>query len=407
MKIRRLVSSLLVGLVLLAMACARPAPALAADPFSWNGSNWVSADGVTPIEGAWAKGVDVSWYDGEIDWNAVKDDGISFAILRVYHKNEGEGKNSGVDFDPTWDVNASECERLGIPYGAYCFTEAESVAEAEAEADAVIAALDGHSLSYPVYFDMEAPRMEDPANVGLFAQMAKAFCGKVAAAGYTPGIYANLKWKSNYLTDPCFDQWTFWLAEWAHPEYDPPKYTYTYDGPFELWQASSKGHVNGIDGYVDIDFDFGAGLIPRIVEIPRDVEPGSMYRMYNPFTGEHFYTASADEAQAINNVGWWYEGIGWVAPEKSSVPVYRLYNGYVGDHHYTTSRVERDHLLAVGWSDEGVGWFSDEDKGVPLWRQYNPNATVGTHNYTTSLDENDFLVSVGWRAEGIGWYGVA
>ncbi|MBP3885989.1 MAG: hypothetical protein J6D54_13770 [Olsenella sp.] len=407
MKIRRLVSALLVGAALLAMACVQPDHAMAAEPFSWNGSYWVSADGVTPIEGAWAKGIDVSWYDHEIDWEAVRDDGISFAILRVFHKNEGEGKNSGVDLDPTWDVNASECERLGIPYGAYCFTEAKSVAEAEAEADAVISALEGYSLSYPVYFDMEAPSMADPANAGLFAQMAKAFCNKVEAAGYTPGIYANLTWRSNYLTDPCFDQWTFWLAEWAHPESNPPKYMYTYDGPFDLWQATSRGRVRGINGDVDIDFDFGAGLISHIVEIPRDVEPGSMYRMYNPYSGEHFYTASADEAQAINSVGWWYEGIGWTAPEEDGAPVYRLYNSYAGDHHYTMSVEERDHLVSVGWSYEGVGWLSADEGGVPLYRQYNPYAAVGTHNYTTSKYENDELVRVGWRAEGIAWYGVA
>lgn len=83
-----------------------------------------------------------------------------------------------------------------------------------------------------------------------------------------------------------------------------------------------------------------------------------MFRLYNPYTGEHFYTASAEERDTIVAVGWRYEGVGWLAPTESSTPVYRLYNRYVkgGDHHYTTDRDEYEHLVSVGWSGEGVAW---------------------------------------------------
>ena len=131
-----------------------------------------------------------------------------------------------------------------------------------------------------------------------------------------------------------------------------------------------------------------------------------MYRLYNPNSGEHFYTASAAERNTLKTLGWTYEGIGWVAPS-SGTPVYRLYNKYAGDHHYTTSTEERDQLVRIGWTSEGVGWHSDANKRVPLYRQYNPYAVTGAHNYTTSLYENNHLVSLGWQAEGIGWYGVA
>ena len=139
-----------------------------------------------------------------------------------------------------------------------------------------------------------------------------------------------------------------------------------------------------------------------------------MYRLYNRWTGEHFYTASAYERDSLSSVGWDYEGIGWTAPE-TGAEVYRLYNPYVtgGDHHYTLSKVERDALVDEGWRYEGVGWRSASDAygtpvagAVPLYRQYNPYATTGTHNYTTSPVENDHLVSVGWKEEGIAWYGV-
>ena len=138
------------------------------------------------------------------------------------------------------------------------------------------------------------------------------------------------------------------------------------------------------------------------------VRTAAMHRLYNPYTGEHFYTADTAERDHLTGLGWRYEGVGWKAPAKSSTPVYRLYNGHVrgGDHHYTTSASERDHLVSVGWTYEGVGWYSDDAKGVPLYRQYNPYARTGTHNYTASASENDHLLAVGWRGEGVGWYGV-
>lgn len=131
-----------------------------------------------------------------------------------------------------------------------------------------------------------------------------------------------------------------------------------------------------------------------------------MYRLYNPNSGEHFYTANLAEKDNLVNVGWRYEGIAWNAPS-SGDEVYRLYNPNAGDHHYTASAAERDHLVSVGWRYEGVGWYSDPSQGQALYRLYNPNAVAGAHHYTTSAAERDHLVSVGWSAEGIGWYGAS
>lgn len=130
----------------------------------------------------------------------------------------------------------------------------------------------------------------------------------------------------------------------------------------------------------------------------------TMYRLYNPNSGEHFYTASSAEKDNLVSVGWNYEGTAWNAPG-SGDPVYRMYNPNVGDHHYTTSAAERDQLKSVGWNYEGVGWYSDSSKKTPLYRLYNPNAVTGSHHYTTSAAERDHLKSVGWNDEGIGWYG--
>ena len=129
-----------------------------------------------------------------------------------------------------------------------------------------------------------------------------------------------------------------------------------------------------------------------------------MYRLYNPNSGEHFYTADMNERRNLVAAGWRYEGVGWVAPTSSSAPVYRLYNPNAGDHHYTLDVAERDNLSSLGWNYEGVGWYSDTDQTVMVYREYNPNAIAGAHNFTTDESEDVFLGSAGWNREGVAWY---
>ena len=136
-----------------------------------------------------------------------------------------------------------------------------------------------------------------------------------------------------------------------------------------------------------------------------------MNRLYNPNSGEHFYTADIKEKAALVSLGWNDEGYGWVAPkanQSGDKAVYRLYNPNAGDHHYTTNKVEKDTLVTYGWKDEGKGWYSDDDtRGVKVYRQYNPFANgAGSHNYTVDKAENDHLVSLGWTPEGTAWYGL-
>ncbi len=133
----------------------------------------------------------------------------------------------------------------------------------------------------------------------------------------------------------------------------------------------------------------------------------TMHRLYNPNSGEHFYTANEDEKNYLVSLGWRFEGIGWTAPACSGTPVYRLYNPNAGDHHYTTDASERDHLVSVGWRYEGIGWYSDDLGTTTLHRLYNPNATgAGAHHYTTNADEASYLKSIGWRYEGTAWFGL-
>lgn len=143
-----------------------------------------------------------------------------------------------------------------------------------------------------------------------------------------------------------------------------------------------------------------------VVSQAADTTGVNMYRIYNPNSGEHFYTKNASEKDGLVTIGWKDEGIGWIAPEKSNTPVYRLYNPNSGDHHYTMNKNERDSLIVAGWNDEGIGWYSDDNKTVPLYREYNPNVVTGTHNYTADKAEHDSLVKAGWKDENIGWYAI-
>ena len=147
--------------------------------------------------------------------------------------------------------------------------------------------------------------------------------------------------------------------------------------------------------------------IPYADTINIDSARIKMFRLYNPNSGEHFYTANAVEGNTILAQGWKYEGIAWIAPVSSGRPVYRLYNPNAGDHHYTTDANEKNHLVSMGWNYEGIGWYSDELQTTTLYRLYNPNATgAGAHHYTMNVVERDNLTSLGWNYEGTAWYGL-
>lgn len=130
----------------------------------------------------------------------------------------------------------------------------------------------------------------------------------------------------------------------------------------------------------------------------------AMQRLYNPNSGEHFYTASMGERDFLVRKGWQYEGVGWQSPNQGQ-PVYRLYNPNTGDHHYTMSIIENNWLVSKGWRAEGIGWQSAPANEQVVYRLYNPNEQgAGSHHYTQSKTEYDWLASKGWKQEGIAWY---
>ena len=132
---------------------------------------------------------------------------------------------------------------------------------------------------------------------------------------------------------------------------------------------------------------------------------GAIYRMYNPNSGEHFYTEQVTEARALNDAGWSYENVAFIGSDpQSGTAVYRLYNPNAGDHHYTTDAVEAKSLIANGWTDEGIAFYAENSGSTPVYRLYNSNAVAGAHHYTTDVNEYLALVDAGWQGENIAWY---
>lgn len=162
--------------------------------------------------------------------------------------------------------------------------------------------------------------------------------------------------------------------------------------------AIVEGLQNESGGVLIIDGDPNT---PQTVKQPDAV---GLYRLYNETSGEHFYTADINEANALVKMGWLSEGIGWYAPKESQYPVYRLYNPVAGDHHYTRDPMEKQGLESLGWIYEHIAWYSAGPDGKAVYRQYNPNAVAGSHNYTLDVNEDTALQKMGWVGEDIGFY---
>lgn len=249
---------------------------------SWRYENGVPIEQEEPNEGIMPAdtvygtlhGIDVSEHNKKIDWEKVKASGIDFAILRC-----GYGSDYKSQDDKYWERNVSECERLGIPYGVYLYSYAKTEEMAASEAEHVLRLIKGRQLSYPVYLDME-----DNSTLNTdFAAIASVFCKKIQEAGYETGVYASLYWWNNYLTDPVFSNWERWVAQY--------NVTCDYEGAYGMWQYTSKGKVDGIEGNVDMNY-----------LIENDGENGELV------VPTHF--------QDVNYGDWYYEAVSYVADNK-------------------------------------------------------------------------------------------
>ena len=158
-------------------------------------------------------------------------------------------------------------------------------------------------------------------------------------------------------------------------------------------------YTNNQDTICDI-----CSLVRHIeAEYPPNPPVVHMFRMYDPNSGEHFYTGSEVEKSDLLVAGWNYEGIGFSFPVVGA-PVYRLYDPVYGEHLYTMDIDEVNYLIGEGWNNEGIAFNTAPETEVPQYRLHNPNEKRGAYHFTSSAEERDNLLAVGWEYQGIGWY---
>ena len=194
-------------------------------------------------------GVDVSYYQGTIDWEKVKASGIEFAIIRLGYR--GYGKEGKLVEDKLYWQNIQNAITAGLDVGVYFFSQAITVEEAVEEAEFVLERIKNYDITMPVVYDWEYVSDEArTANMDrrTLTDCYLAFCGKLEEAGYTPMPYFNPNQARNLMILTELEDYPFWLAFYTD------RMTYPYR--FEMWQYTDSGKVPGIEGPVDLNLYF-------------------------------------------------------------------------------------------------------------------------------------------------------
>lgn len=209
-----------------------------------NGYRYYKGDKVSKI------GVDVSKYQNDIDWVKVKQSGIDFAIIRVGYR--GYGSEGKIVLDENFNKHIQGAADAGLPVGVYFFSQAVNEEEAIEEAQAVINAIKGYNITYPVIFDTEyIPNSNARANdlsKDDLTRISSTFCEEIKKSGYEPMLYANEKWFLLHLDLRELNEYPLWFAGYRD------EITFPYK--IKMWQYTESGTVDGIDGNVDLNIMF-------------------------------------------------------------------------------------------------------------------------------------------------------
>ena len=195
---------------------------------------------------ATAQGIDVSYHQGTIDWEKVKNSGqVDFAIIRC-----GIGMDQTNQDDTQWENNTSECERFGIPYGTFLYSYADTVEKARSEAQHVVRLVQGKNLTYPIYYDMEDNSVMNKIDSKTAGEIAQTFLNTLEANGYkNVAVYSSKSLFETKLTADIFNRYPRWVAHYND--------TCGYQGSYHMWQYTNKGQIDGITGNVDLDYKIG------------------------------------------------------------------------------------------------------------------------------------------------------
>jgi GH25 family lysozyme M1 (1,4-beta-N-acetylmuramidase) len=192
-------------------------------------------------------GIDVSKWNGNIDWNKVKNAGVNYVIIRVGYRGSSQG--ALID-DSRFAANIKGATAAGLKVGVYFFSQAVDEVEAVYEASMVLDRISGYKISLPVFIDVEASGGRgDSIDKATRTAVCKAFCATIASKGYTAGVYSNKTWLTSKIDVSQLSGYKIWLAQYA-TEVD-------YSGRYDMWQYTAKGTINGISGNVDLNLYYG------------------------------------------------------------------------------------------------------------------------------------------------------
>lgn len=288
------------------------------NPNAWkrSGNVYLMPDG-SPINNVLRRGIDVSRWQGEVNWSQVAADDVSFVMLGTRSKGE---------IDPYFHKNIQGAANAGVQVGAYIYSLATTPQMAVEEANFVLNLIKDYPVSYPVAFDMEDD-VQKVLSKEQLAEIANAFCSTISAAGYYPIIYANEYWLNNHL-DMSLMNYPVWVARYSVKP--------TYGSPV-MWQATSTGSVKGISGNVDIDFQFRDFS---------DVIPANTWRTIAGKT--HYYSN-----YVLQKDSWIHDGDGWYYMDSDGLA---LKNWQIlGDERYYLD--ETSGKMQYGWQADGGTWY--------------------------------------------------
>lgn len=238
------------------------------------------------------KGIDVSSWQGDIDFAKVKASGIDFVIIRA-----GYGKRTSQK-DKCFEQNYSRAKAAGLHVGAYWYSYAQSAADAKREAQACITTLKWKQFDYPIYFDIEE-RSQISRGRDFCSALISAFCNEMEGNGCFAGFYTSASYAKNVVSETVSKRYAAWIAQWASQ--------LTYTGQCGLWQYSADGEVDGIQGNVDMDYayvDYPAiitsggfnGYSNAITEIAKDVIAGK-------------WGNGSERKEKLTAVGYYYDAV--------------------------------------------------------------------------------------------------
>jgi uncharacterized protein YjdB/GH25 family lysozyme M1 (1,4-beta-N-acetylmuramidase) len=293
-------------------------------------------------------GIDVSYYNGNIDWNKVKADGVEFVIIRAGYRGYGSGGT--MVKDSKFDTYLKGAKAAGLKVGVYFYTQATTIAEAKAEADFVVNCLNGADLDLPICYDLEFPsdssgmygRMynafiaaKKSGNSQFLATLSNAFCAEAVKKGYTAMVYTNTDFLTNKMSRTDL-KYPLWLATYSSNA--------TLSKYAEYWQYSSNGKIDGISGRVDCNFYFGdiskigqTTTTTTTTEEPEKADPNNETLIPYVTTANLNYRVNAGTSSAAKGTFSSGETVNVVQGGEKTVNGTVWYKVKVGDYYYYAS----------------------------------------------------------------------